>query len=185
MSMSQALFLQLVQIGIVQSQWQAYQEVYYENPYTNVRQYYSPELTSEYNPSYNYYKEAYYQSSFGTDVFWKSYDQNRNVFSESLYKARYDQEKLYSNQGNKTKSTKETEFIIAIVCSSFLLLLISVCLCRAYTVAKRLVKTQKNLLIQQNQLNYVTENDESNIQQQHRKQRSQQSISQLENSGDV
>jgi len=46
-------------------------------------------------------------------------------------------------------------------------------------VAKRLVKTQKSLLIQLKQLNYVTENDESNNQQHHQKQRSQQSISQL------
>ena len=83
------LSLLLVVISPVTCQWQSTAELYKEDRDTGLRTYYSPEFYAEIRPlnpldaasNSVYYREYYYDERYSTkDYYWKSYDQDRNIY---------------------------------------------------------------------------------------------------------
>ena len=56
--------------------------MYKENHETGVRQYYSADFYTEYNPNSAYYVEYYYSDKYGIDYYWQKFDKDRNIYSE-------------------------------------------------------------------------------------------------------
>ena len=84
---------------LVQAQWQAEPEFYFENRSNGLQTYYSRTYYAELDPKTLNFRSYYYDPVFGKDYFWKNYDEG--IYSERDFKAQYSALTYYTDQNDE------------------------------------------------------------------------------------